>query len=131
MVLLARFFLLLFIFWWSGLRHTTAQCLTDFTKLLPEPNYLAVGASGFGGKVYLFKKPAGGWEDHTELATFSVSDSRYLGIVGTHPIEISPDEQTIVITDPYRIEGVNPKYPRAIAWLSLQRHMERLRDCRC
>lgn len=87
---------------------TPSEGLLFGVTLAMSENYLAVGAEANGGKVYLFKKPAGGWTDQTEFTTFSVSGSSYLGVFSTHPIEISPDEQTIVITDPYRTTGVNP-----------------------
>ncbi len=179
MIPAARLCLLLFIFCWTGLRSATAQCLTDFTKLLPEPaldyaqgfgsalamyddylavgianhdslgrlaglvyiyqklpvgwshvatlapsdpadglrfgatlgisqNYLAVGASGYGGRVYLFKKTSGGWTNQTEIATFAVTGTSYFGSLGSQTIEISPDEQTIAIADYYLVTGESP-----------------------
>lgn len=162
-------FLLLFEF------SATSQCLTDFTKLVPEPtldytlnygstfslydNYLAIGlpahdslgritglvyvyenlADGWrkiatlapsdpvdalqfgqnvvmssdyilvsassitGGKVYLFKKPATGWQTDTELTSFTYPNTEFFGVPWYRglntPVDISDDQQTIAIGD--------------------------------
>lgn len=65
-------------------------------------DYLLVSAAGYGGKVYLFKKQASGWSSQTELTTFnSQSGYRYsrFGAGDLNPVDISADQQTIVIAD--------------------------------
>lgn len=152
-----------------------SQCLTDFTKLLPEPttdytlnygttfsvydNYLAIGlpahdslgritglvyvyekldngwkkiaslapsdpvdgmqfgtnvkmsadyilvssSSIDGGKMYLFRKPATGWQTQTELTIFTHPEAAFFGVPWyrgqNEPVDISDDQRTIAISD--------------------------------
>lgn len=65
-------------------------------------NYLAVGASGFGGRVYVFKRPASGWAATVENYKISVTGSVGLASSPIDPIDISDDERTIAIVDQYK-----------------------------
>jgi hypothetical protein len=181
-------------------RALLGQCLTDFTKLLPEPaqdytqrfgttfstydDYLAVGlpahdslgritglvyiyeklpegwqkiaslmpsdpadalqfgvnvkmsadyvlvtASGYkGGKVYLFRKPAAGWETQTELTSFTYANSSYFGkpwYAGRNePVAISDDQQTIAIADMWYNHGVTAGWSGAVFVYHKQPHEE-------
>jgi hypothetical protein len=71
--------------------------------------YLLVSAAANGGKVYIYKKPLSGWSSsHTELAILKISNGVTFGIGYNNPVEISDDEQTIAITDPYHtISNIN------------------------
>ncbi len=66
-------------------------------------NYIIVGAVGYGGKVYIFRKPASGWETMTELVVLSQSSTIQFG-GGTRfngSVDLSDDEQTLVVADEY------------------------------
>lgn len=72
-------------------------------------DYLLVGASGYGGKVYLFKKPISGWTSQTEQNIFSMAGTRAFGAGLNNSIAISQDQQTIAITDIYQpIQNATP-----------------------
>ncbi|MEZ4972885.1 MAG: gliding motility-associated C-terminal domain-containing protein [Cyclobacteriaceae bacterium] len=75
-------------------------------------NYLLVSASGYGGSVYIFKKGSGDWTSQNELTKLQVPGSNGFGVnpYGNSPIAISPDEQTIIITDHFRAISSNPYY---------------------
>lgn len=68
-------------------------------------DYLLVGATGGGGKVYLFKKPSSGWGSdllwkyQNEHTIFTVSNSSSFGVSHNNTIDISEDQRTIAITD--------------------------------
>ena len=64
-------------------------------------DYILVGAGGYPRKVYLFKKPPGGWVSQTELTSFTVPNAVLFGLGAIGSIAISEDQQTIAITDPY------------------------------
>ncbi|MEO5600548.1 MAG: gliding motility-associated C-terminal domain-containing protein [Cyclobacteriaceae bacterium] len=70
-------------------------------------NYLLVGAVGYRGKVYVFKKPVSGWTSQTELTSFTVPNSSMFGFGYNDPLAISQDEQTFAIVDPDLLERVN------------------------
>jgi hypothetical protein len=69
-------------------------------------NYLLVAGGSRAKKVYLFKKPLGGWESQTELTSFVVTNARLFGTpYQIHKtMAISEDEQTLAITDPFYFE---------------------------
>ncbi|MEX2233812.1 MAG: gliding motility-associated C-terminal domain-containing protein, partial [Cyclobacteriaceae bacterium] len=62
-------------------------------------DYIIIGAAGYGGKVYLYRKPPGGWVSQAEFASFKVANSGMFGVGYENPIAISDDQQTIAITD--------------------------------
>jgi len=62
-------------------------------------DYLLVTAGNYGGRVYLFKKPASGWTSQTELTVFTVPKSQWFGYVYGNQLEISDDQNTIAICD--------------------------------
>jgi len=74
----------------------------DMTK-----DYIVVGANGYGGKVYIFKKPASGWTSVPEIAILSQPNTYQFGSnyrpIGT--IDMSQDQQTLVIADPSYWDG--------------------------
>ena len=65
-------------------------------------NYLLVAGSGYAKKVYVFKKPSGGWQSQTEMTSLSKADGALFGSPYQHQqtMAISSDEQTIAITGP-------------------------------
>lgn len=69
----------------------------SFVKL--SANYLAVGASGYGGRVYIFKKPGPDWESATENFILTNAGSQSFGTSMHNTIDISDDELTIAIVD--------------------------------
>lgn len=76
-------------------------------------NYLLVSTARYGGMVYIFKKGTSGWKSQTEISKLQVPDSYYFGAnaYGNNPMDISEDEQTIVITDYMKIiSNTQPRY---------------------
>jgi gliding motility-associated-like protein len=84
------------------------------TSVKLSANYLAVGAAGYGGKVYIFKKPAGEWESVTEDFKLTHSGSQAFGVSMRDPIAISDDELTIAIVDQYEHISYQPSLSGAI-----------------
>lgn len=64
-------------------------------------DYLLIGAAGYGGKVYVFKKTDENWSGVTHLATLTYPGTQLFGVGygSANPIEISSDQQTIIISD--------------------------------
>ncbi len=65
-------------------------------------DYIIVGAYGYGGRVYIFKKPASGWTSLNEIAVLSQPNTYMFGAnhYANNSIDISIDQQTLVINDP-------------------------------
>jgi hypothetical protein len=71
-------------------------------------NYLAVGAAGYGGIVYVFKKPLGGWTNATENYQLNVAGTVSFGTSYNDPIDISDDERTLAIVDQNQSISTSP-----------------------
>ncbi|SKC72334.1 gliding motility-associated C-terminal domain-containing protein [Ohtaekwangia koreensis] len=71
-------------------------------------NYLLVSAEANGGQVLLYKKPASGWASATEFSTLSVPGTASFGTAYFHPVDISVDENTIVVADALKAHNFNP-----------------------
>lgn len=62
-------------------------------------DYLFVGALAQGGSVYVFRKNGTDWSNVSELAIWKVPDAQLFGVWNSYPIAITPDQNTIAITD--------------------------------
>ena len=62
-------------------------------------DYLVVGAAGYGGKAYIFKRPSTGWAAMTEFMALKPPNTVAFGAGPNGGIDISADQQTIAITD--------------------------------
>ena len=71
-------------------------------------NYLLASAAANGGQVFIFKKPAQGWTSATELTVLATSGTEAFGTGFPNTIDISADENTIVVADPKKRHNFNP-----------------------
>lgn len=80
-----------------------ADALQFGTAVKLSSNYLLVSGSSYAKKVYLFKRPPGGWKSQTELTAFPMADGQMFGVPyqSQNTMAISDDEQTIAITDSF------------------------------
>lgn len=78
------------------------------TRVKLTENYLFASGSANGGSVYVYRKPPTGWETATELTVISVEGSTSFGTAYHHPIDLSEDENTLVITDALKPHNSNP-----------------------
>jgi len=68
-------------------------------------DYLVVGAAGYGGKAYIFKRPPTGWAAMTEFMALKPLNTAAFGAGPNGGIDISTDQQTIAITDQSYSDG--------------------------
>jgi hypothetical protein len=78
------------------------------TQVKLTENYLLTGATAEGGKVYIYKKPVGGWASATELTILTAPNTEAFGTAYAHPIDLAEDENTIVIADAMKRHNLNP-----------------------
>jgi gliding motility-associated-like protein len=62
-------------------------------------DYIFVGAFGFGGSVYVFRKNGPDWINPVELALWKVPNAQRFATSPNDPIAITPDQNTVAITD--------------------------------
>jgi hypothetical protein len=71
-------------------------------------NYLFASASAGGGSVYVYRKPSSGWATSTQTSIISLEGTRSFGTAYHHPVDLSEDENTLVITDARKPHNTNP-----------------------
>jgi gliding motility-associated-like protein len=71
-------------------------------------NYLFASATLDGGRVYVFCKPASGWFTMTEHTVIKVEGTSAFGVAYHHPVDLSEDENTLVVTDAMKPHNSSP-----------------------
>lgn len=71
-------------------------------------NYLLASAEANGGQVFIFEKPASGWTSAVGITVLSTPGTESFGTAYSHPVDISDDENTIVIADALKRHNFNP-----------------------
>jgi hypothetical protein len=71
-------------------------------------NYLFASASAGGGSVYVYRKPPTGWTTTTETTIIAVEGTQAFGVAYHHPVDLSEDENTLVVADAMKPHNSNP-----------------------
>lgn len=71
-------------------------------------NYLFASTSAEGGSVHIYRRPPSGWATASEMTIIKVPGAHSFGGAYHHPVDLSEDENTLVITDALKPHNNNP-----------------------
>ena len=71
-------------------------------------NYLFASAEADGGSVYVYRRQPTGWATGTEATIIAVAGTQSFGVAYNHPVDLSEDENTLVVADAMKPHDQNP-----------------------